>query len=232
MDFKLQPRRRGVPRRGARVPRREPARGREHERLRVHRRVEPQGAREALGRLLVAEGSRRRRRRDHRAGDPEGGDGEAERAAARHLLHGPGLGRPVDHPVRHRSAEAALHPRHPRRQVPVVHRLLRARRRQRPRGAPVQGRARRRRLRRERPEDLDLDRDVVEVDHPAGAHRLRTRSRSTTASPACWSRWRRPGIEVRPIKNMSGTRCSPRCSSTTCACRSRTGSAPRARAGR
>ena len=28
--------------------------------------------------------------------------------------------------------------------------------------------------------------------------------RSTTASPACWSRWTRPGIEVAPIRNMSG----------------------------
>ena len=35
---------------------------------------------------------------------------------------------PVDRAVRHRRAEAALHPRHPRRQVPVVHRLLGARR--------------------------------------------------------------------------------------------------------
>ena len=69
------------------------------------------------------------------------------------------------------GAEGAAHRSDPARRDPVVHRLLRARRRQRPGGAPVQGRPRRRRLRRQRPEDLDQPRDVGAVDDPARAHR-------------------------------------------------------------
>ena len=157
---------------------------------------------------------------------------KAQGAPARHLLHGPRVGRALDPLVRQRGAEAALHPRHPRRQVPVVHRLLGAGLGQRPRGAPDARRARRRRLRRERPEDLDLDRDVVEVDHPARAHRSDHASRSTRASPACWCRWTRRASRCARSRTWRAARCSPRCSSTTCACRSRTGSARKGRAGR
>jgi acyl-CoA dehydrogenase len=56
MDFRLS-RRRGLPQRGARVPRRQPAGDREPQRSALHRRVEQEGAREALGRLLLAQGS-------------------------------------------------------------------------------------------------------------------------------------------------------------------------------
>ena len=96
----------------------------------------------------------------------------------------------------------------------------------------VQVRARGRSLRGQRPEDLDVDRDVVEVDHPAGAHRPERGSEARRHHlPA------RRDVDARASRcarsrTCRAARCSPRCSSTTCACRSRTGSARKGRAGR
>ena len=68
----------------------------------------------------------------------------------RHREHG----RPDDHAVRHRGAEAVLPPRHPLRRGQLRHRLHRARGRHRSGVAAHPGRARRRHLRGERGQDL------------------------------------------------------------------------------
>ena len=101
--------------------------------------------------------------------------------------------------------QAEFLPGHPRRRDDVVHRDVRARGRQRP-GRPADvGPPRRRRVGHQRPEDLDQLRrrrrlllpDLPHVDRRPAARRASARSSS---------RWTRPGIEVRPITDMTTNR--------------------------
>ena len=84
----------------------------------------------------------------------------------------------------------------------------------RPRLAPDQSRARRRRMDHQRPEGVD-------VGGPSVRHRrdrLPERSRSAqapAASPASSSTCTHPGVEVRPLRQMTGGRRSTRSSSPT-----------------
>ena len=75
--------------------------------------------------------------------------------------------------VRHRRAEGRLPAEDPRRRHPLLHRLLRARRRHRPRVAQDACRARRRRVRDQRPEDVDVARRRRRLLLARGAHRPR-----------------------------------------------------------
>ena len=81
--------------------------------------------------------------------------------------------------------------------------VLRARQRQRPRQPRHAGRARRRRVRRQRPEDLDERRPVRPPSASSSPAPTPTR-RSTRASRTSSARWTLPGIEIRPITEMTG----------------------------
>ena len=65
------------------------------------------------------------------------------------------------------------------------------------------GRARRRRLGGHRPEGVVLERPGRRPGHPPRPHRSR-RSRRTRASRSSSSTWTLPGIEVRPLRQMTG----------------------------
>ena len=81
--------------------------------------------------------------------------------------------RPDDHELRHRLAEGVLPPEDPRRRHPLLHRLLRAAGRHRPRRPADPGRPRRRRVRHQRPEDVDLPRRRCRLLLAGRAHRSR-----------------------------------------------------------
>ncbi len=102
------------------------------------------------------------------------------------------LGRPDDHPRRHRGAEGALPVPAARRRGDLVPAVQRARRRQRPGRPRHPRRARRRRVRRERPEDLDLvRRHTVRSSASSSPAPIPTRP-STRASPTSSARWTCP----------------------------------------
>ena len=104
--------------------------------------------------------------------------------------------------VRHRRAEGARAGRDPRRHD-LVHRHERAERGLGPRRAADPRRARRRPLRRQRPEGLDVVRDGCRRSAAATCAPIPTR-RSTRASRCSSSTWTRPGIEIRPLRHITG----------------------------
>ena len=82
--------------------------------------------------------------------------------------------------------------------------LQRAGRRLRPGLAGHPGGARRRRVGGERPEDLDLAGAALASSASSSPAPTPTR-RSTRGSPTSSARWTRPGIEIRPIVEMTGS---------------------------
>ena len=136
------------------------------------REWQQQAARGRLGRDLLAEGVRRPRRDDDRAGDlrrrggAPGGAEPGQRAR-------PGDGRPGRHRPRHRRAEAALPGADPHRRGDLVPGLLRAGVGLRPRLAEDARGQGRRRMGRHRAEGLDDLRPVRQVVHARRPHRPR-----------------------------------------------------------
>jgi hypothetical protein len=94
------------------------------------------------------------------------------------------------------------HPVHLQRRDPLVPGLFRAGRRLRPRGAADPLRGQGRPLPGQRPEDLDLRRPVRRLVLLPGAHR--PSPPSTRASRFILFDMKTPGVEVRPIKLISG----------------------------
>ncbi len=201
-----------VPRRGARVRRAV----RRHAGGRAARRLPRLGLRAgALARTVGPGRGRGRAARDR------GGAARRRRApaAVRHRR----LDHPDPHAVRRRRPARALDPSQPRVPAHVVPALLGAGRRIRRRRCAHQGHQGRRRLEGHRPEGVDHRRRAVRPRARHRAHRSRQAEarrhhragRSTCTRPASTSvRCARP----------PGTRCSTRCSSTTCSCPTRTSS--------
>ncbi len=171
---------RGVPLRDPRVAAREPARGVGHAGILddprraagVQPRVDEEALRRRLDLCLVAEGVRRQGPLLDRIGGAERGVRPGRGTAAGRLLRRH-PGRSHHPPVGLRGAEAGVHPRHPQRLHLLVPRVLRARRRQRPRLAQDEGRARRRRVGRQRAEGVDHPGAVRRLHLPARPHRPR-----------------------------------------------------------
>ena len=107
-----------------------------------------------------------------------------------------------DHRPRHRSPEAALPQAHPHRRGHLVPALLRAERRIRP-GRPQDQRGKRGRpLRGQRSEDLDQRRSSP-MGAAAGPHRSRVPKHKGIS---CFlMSMRQPGVEVRPLKQITGS---------------------------
>ena len=145
------------------------------------------------------------------------GDGAPSKAPPVAQHPRPRHGRPDDHRVRHRRAEAALPAEDPHLRGDLVPGLLRAQRGLRPRLAPDPRRQGRRPLRRQRPEGVDVARAHRRLDDAAGPHRSRARP-STRASPTSCSTCTRPASPCGRSSRSPATRSSTRCSSTTCAC--------------
>ena len=165
-----------VPRRGSRLDRSEPsgagAGGRSRGGDGLPPRVAAEDARRRLGRDLLAEGVRRPRRDDDRAGDlrRRGGAPGSPQPGQRAR---PGDGRAGGDRPRHRRAEAALPGADPHRRGDLVPGLLRARVGLRPRLAEDAGGQGRRRMGGQRPEGLDHLRPVRQVVHARRSHRPR-----------------------------------------------------------
>ena len=171
----------------------------------VLHRVAQEDRRQGLGRARLAEGVRRRRHDHHGAVHLQHGDRPHARPLADlHRRPRRRGARPDDPRLRHRRAEAGVHPRHPRRRSHVVPGLLRARLRLRPRLAPDPRGPRRRRLRHQRPEDLDHARPHVEVHALPGPHRPR-RPQAQGHLVLRRSRWTRPASPCGRSINMAGT---------------------------
>ena len=219
-----------VPRRGARLARRARARDagpprRRHDRPRALRREPGLAAgavRRRLGRHRVA--GRVRRPGRHARRRPRSSREEQARVLGERRAS-----------WRRRSAWSvrcccATAPT--RRQARYLRPLLRAdeawcqlfsepRRGQRPREPRDARRARRRRVRRERAEGVDVERAPVRLRDPARRARTSTR-RSTAASRSCSSICTRRASRSGRCARSPAPRTSTRCSSPTCASRSRT----------
>ena len=135
-------------------------------------RVAAPPARGRLGRDLLAEGVRRARRDDDRAGDLRPGDGPRRGAGAGQRPR-PGDGRAGGDRPRHRGAEAALPGADPQRRGDLVPGVLRARVGLRPGLAEDEGGQGRRRVGGHRAEGLDDAGPVRQVVHARRPHRPR-----------------------------------------------------------
>ena len=132
----------------------------------------------------------------------------------RRAVHGPQLGRPGDHGVRLRRAEAAAPVRHRGRRRHLVPRLQRARRRLRPRVAEDAGHRGRRRLAHQRSEDLDELRGHGAVVRARRPRRRRRAPRGHHDVPGADGHARASPCDRS--SRCSARTTSTRCSSTTC----------------
>ena len=207
---------RGEPARGAaRSPRRRGA-------LRRPRgsRMEPGAVRRRLGRYLVAGGVRRPRAVAPFPGDLSRGGG-AGRGAAAHRRDRARNGGPDDHHPRHRGAEGPLPATAPRGGGDLVPGVLRARRRQRPRGGPRVRAARGRPVRPRRAEGLVVVRAHRGLLHPPRPLRPRLAApRRADVRDRRHARAGRGGTPAPPDHGRVGVqrdllRAASRCRSTT-----------------
>ena len=141
-----------------------------------------------------------------RAADPPGhlhAGGVALRRAARRFAIGLGMCVPTLIAYATEEQKRRYAPPRPARRGDLVPAVQRARRRLRPGRAAHARRARRRRLGHQRPEDLDLRRALRRLGHPRRPRTIPRRP-STRASPSSSLDMKSPGIETRPIKQISG----------------------------
>ena len=138
--------------------------------------------------------------------------------------------RPDDHAFRHRRAEAVLPAEDPRGRDPLLHRILRARRRHRSGGAADPSGARRRRVHHQRPEDLDEPGVRCRLLLAGGAHEPRGQEAQGHLDDHRRHEEHARGSPCARSTCCRDTTCA-RCSSTTCACPSPTSSARRTAAG-
>ena len=103
-----------------------------------------------------------------------------------------------------RRAAGALPARHPRGHRAVVPGLLRAQRRLRPRQRADPCRARRRRVGHHRAEGVDVA-GALGASGASCCAAPTARRRSTRASPTCSCPCSRTGVEIRPIRQITGT---------------------------
>ena len=209
MDFELSPRGRSLPRGGPQASSTRTCRPRASATAPSCARLAEEGAREALGRLLLAQPrSAAAAARSCPAGDPQGRDGaSAEGAVARQLLHGARLGRPGDRDrVRHRGAEAEASSR-----TSSTASTSGAPATPSPTPAATSPRSSARCV-REGDEYVVNGQKIwtsIAMWSKWMILLVRTSTRtpgrtSTRASPACWSRWTARGSRCGPIENMAG----------------------------